>query len=110
MIPPAGFPTMGALPLIKPGGREANKSGALRARPSCFLCILSDNTVMSQSTKQLEARLQRVERELARLKTAVKRESGKPWYREIVGSFAGDEAFAEITRLGRLIRQGKIKG
>ncbi len=34
----------------------------------------------------------------------------KPWHREIVGVFAGDKAFAEISRLGRLIRQGKIKG
>ena len=63
---------------------------------------------MPQTTRQLEARLERVEKELAELKAAV---AGKqPWYREIVGVFAGDEAFAEITRLGRLIRQGKIKG
>jgi hypothetical protein len=34
----------------------------------------------------------------------------KHWYREVVGVFAGDEAFGEITRLGRLIRKGKLKG
>jgi hypothetical protein len=65
---------------------------------------------MANTARQLEARLQRVEKELAELKAAVGRKSGKPWYREIVGIFAGDEAFAEISRLGRLIRQGKIKG
>ncbi len=65
---------------------------------------------MPRTTRQLEARLERVEKELAELKAAVAGKQGKPWYREIVGAFAGDEAFAEITRLGRLIRQGKIKG
>jgi hypothetical protein len=47
--------------------------------------------------------------ELAELKASVAGKGSKPWYREIVGVFAGDKAFAEITRLGRLIRQGKIK-
>jgi hypothetical protein len=65
---------------------------------------------MPPSTRQLEERLQRVEKELAELKAAVAGKPGKPWYREIVGVFAGDKAFAEIVRLGRLIRQGKIKG
>jgi hypothetical protein len=58
----------------------------------------------------LESRLERVEKDLAELKAVVAGKHGKPWYREIVGVFAGDDAFAEITRLGRLIRQGKIKG
>jgi hypothetical protein len=31
----------------------------------------------------------------------------EPWYRQIVGSYADDKAFAEIIRLGRLIRAGK---
>jgi hypothetical protein len=65
---------------------------------------------MPQSTRQLEVRLQRVEKELAELKAVVAGKQGKPWYREIVGVFAGDKAFAEIIRLGRLIRQEKIKG
>ena len=65
---------------------------------------------MSRTTAELEARLQRVEKEVAELKAIVTGKEGKPWYREIVGVFAGDEAFAEITRLGRLIRRGKIKG
>jgi hypothetical protein len=63
-----------------------------------------------RTTRDLEARLQRVETELAELKAAIAGKQGKPWYREIVGTFAGDEAFAEIARLGGLIRQGKIKG
>jgi len=65
---------------------------------------------MPQNMRQLEARLERVEKELAELKAAVNGKQGQPWYREIVGVFAGDKAFAEITRLGRLIRQEKIKG
>jgi hypothetical protein len=65
---------------------------------------------MAQTARQLEARLERVERELAELKAAFAGKQTKPWYREIVGVFAGDKDFAEITRLGRLIRQGKLKG
>ncbi len=71
---------------------------------------MTDNNTMPQTTRQLEARLERVEKELAELKAAIAGQQGKPWYREIVGAFAGDEAFAEIIRLGRQIRQGKIKG
>lgn len=65
---------------------------------------------MPQTPRQLEARLERVEKELAQLKAVLAGKRPKPWYREIVGSFAGDKAFAEIIRLGRLIRQGKLKG
>lgn len=64
---------------------------------------------MAQKTSPLEARLARVERELAELRTALADRQNKPWYRQIVGDFAGDEAFAEIVRLGRLIRRGKRK-
>ncbi len=62
---------------------------------------------MSTTTKQLERRLARVEKELAELRATLAAKSAEPWYREIVGSFAGDKAFAEILRLGRLIRAGK---
>ena len=44
------------------------------------------------------------------MKATVAGKVGQPWYREIVGACAGDEAFAEIIRLGRLLRQGKLKG
>jgi hypothetical protein len=65
---------------------------------------------MSPTTRQLEARLARVEKELAELKAALGSRTGEPWYRQIVGAFAGDPAYAEITRLGRLIRRGRLKG
>jgi hypothetical protein len=62
---------------------------------------------MSATPEQLEKRLARVEKELAALRKALAAKPAEPWYRQIVGSFAGDEAFAEIIRLGRLIRTGK---
>ncbi|HEV3006921.1 MAG TPA: hypothetical protein VGX78_20790 [Pirellulales bacterium] len=65
---------------------------------------------MARANRQLEARIERVEKELAELKSTLAGREAKPWYRQIVGVFAGDEAFGEITRLGRLIRKGKLKG
>jgi hypothetical protein len=64
---------------------------------------------MSQTVKQIEVRLERVEKDLAELKAAVAGKPAQPWYRQIVGDFAGDEAHAEIVRLGRLIRRGKLR-
>ena len=64
---------------------------------------------MPRSGDALEARLQRVEHELAELRAALAHQPAKRWYREIVGCYAGDKALAEIVRLGRLIRQGKLK-
>jgi hypothetical protein len=64
---------------------------------------------MSKTNQQLEARLTRLEKEVAELKVALAKNQGRPWYRQIVGDFAGDKAFAEIIRLGRLIRAGKLK-
>ena len=65
---------------------------------------------MSRTTQQFEARLARIEKELAQLKAALAGTRAEPWYRQIVGDFAGDKAFAEIIRLGRQIRRGKLKG
>lgn len=65
---------------------------------------------MPSSTQQLEARLERVEKELAEVKAALVGTQQKPWYEQIVGDFGNDKAFAEILRLGRLIRRGKLKG
>ncbi len=62
---------------------------------------------MSTNTRQLETRLARVEKELAELKRKLTRNEAAPWYRRIVGDFAGDKVYAEITRLGRQIRRGK---
>ncbi len=64
---------------------------------------------MSKAKDNFEARLRRVEKELAELKRALAGLPRVPWYRQIVGDFAGDRAFADIIRLGRLIRQGKLK-
>jgi hypothetical protein len=64
---------------------------------------------MAKSTEQLEKRLERVEQELAELKTLLTGQQPARWYRQIVGDFAGDEAFEEMARLGRLIRSGKLK-
>lgn len=61
------------------------------------------------TTQQLDARLKRVEQELAELKSVLAGAQAVPWYRQIVGSFAGDRDFVQIVRLGRLIRQGKLK-
>src|SRR6185295_3872749 len=72
--------------------------------PLVLLGTIVHNAVMPQTSRQLEARLESVERELAELKAAGTRKRGKRWYREIVGAFAGDKEIAEITRLGRLIR------
>jgi hypothetical protein len=62
---------------------------------------------MAATTKQLETRLAKVEKELAELRETLAAKAAEPWYRQIVGSFADDKAFAEIIRLGRLIRAGK---
>ena len=62
---------------------------------------------MSKTIEQLEARLSRVEKELAELREALAAKRAHPWYRQIVGDFAGDKVFAEIIRLGRRIRTGK---
>ncbi len=65
---------------------------------------------MSSATKELEARLSRVEKELAELKASLVQKRSERWYRAIVGDFAGDKTHREISRLGRLIRSGKLKG
>ena len=65
---------------------------------------------MSKTIAQLEARLERLEKELAEVKASLTTKPGIPWYRQILGDFAGDEAYAEIIHLGRLIRAGKRKG
>ncbi len=62
------------------------------------------------TNNQLDARLKRVEKELAELKATMVTKQSQPWYREIVGIFEGDKDFAEIARLGRLFRQEKLKG
>ncbi len=65
---------------------------------------------MSKTTEPFETRLARVEKELQELKAALGAKRSEPWYRQITGDFADDPAFAEIVRLGRLIRRGKREG
>jgi hypothetical protein len=67
-------------------------------------------TNMPKTTQQLEARLSRVEKELAEIKAALPKKNGEPWYRQVVGDFAGDKAYLEIMRLSKQIRSGKRKG
>ena len=64
---------------------------------------------MGQSIKDVEQRLRQVEKDLAEIKAALASGSEQPWYRQIVGTFANDPVYAEIVRLGRLIRRGKLK-
>ncbi len=64
---------------------------------------------MPNTIEQIEERLARVELELAELKAGLPRKRAEPWYRQVVGDFAGDEAYLEIIRLGREIRRGKTK-
>jgi hypothetical protein len=49
--------------------------------------------------------LAKVEKELLELKTALVGKRSKPWYRQ----FGGDKAFAEIVRLRRAVRCGKME-
>jgi hypothetical protein len=64
---------------------------------------------MRTTIQDVEQRLRKVEKDLAELKAALDPDQKQPWYRQIAGTFAGDPVFAEIVRLGRLYRQGKLK-
>src|SRR5262249_12331895 len=79
-----------------------------RRRP-CRVARRGDNEGMAKRIKDLEARLSRVERELAEFRAALKIQPAQPWYRQIVGDYARDPVMQEILRLGRCIRSGKKK-
>jgi len=64
---------------------------------------------MRSSIQDVEQRLRKVEKDLAELKAALTADHNQPWYRQIAGTFADDPVYREIVRLGRLIRQGKLK-
>jgi hypothetical protein len=64
---------------------------------------------MRPKIHEVEQRLQQVEKDLAELKAVLVPDANQPWFRQIAGSFANDPVFAEIVRLGRLYRQGKLK-
>jgi hypothetical protein len=60
--------------------------------------------LMSQSTQQLEARLARVEKEVAELKAALGAKRLEPWYRQIVGHFADDRGLAVLFEYLRRVQ------
>lgn len=62
---------------------------------------------MSTPLKKLEERVAQLEREVASLKGAKDGSHSAPWYRQVVGAFANDKAYAEITRLGQKIRKAE---
>jgi len=56
--------------------------------------------------KNLEERIEKVEKEIERLKNKSDSSSGKSdWITKITGSFKSDNEFDEIVRLGREERQ-----
>ena len=62
---------------------------------------------MATETDQLEQRVAEIERELAKLKSAVLQRDDTPWWRKIIGEFEGDEAYSEIVRLGQELRRAE---
>jgi hypothetical protein len=55
---------------------------------------------LEERVAQLEEELRQVKAEMAKGK-----EPEQPWWEKIAGMHEGDEAFAEIVRLGRKIRK-----
>jgi hypothetical protein len=109
----AGSAAQGAFPY--PGGhsiQEATGSGPGAKGTASLLCLAWVRAIMTDMPKiseQLETRLRRIEQELAELKATLQVRRTEPWYRQIVGDYAGDEALQQIVRLGRRIRAGKLK-
>lgn len=58
-------------------------------------------------TETIEARLAKVEREIALLKTTAPRDKAN-WIAEITGSCKDDPDFAEIVRLGKEMRDAEL--
>lgn len=65
---------------------------------------------MAKTSNTLDERLTRVEQELAKVQKSLATQQVQPWYQQIVGDFEGDKDHRQIVRLGRLIRQEKLKG
>lgn len=72
--------------------------------------MLHKEMPMPTPIKQLEERVAQLEREVASIKDSNQNGQVPPWYRQIVGAFANDKAYAEITRLGQQIRKAERKG
>jgi hypothetical protein len=58
-------------------------------------------------SESIEARLAKVERELAILKAKINRDKSN-WLEEIIGSFKDDPDFEEIVRLGKRMRDAEL--
>jgi len=89
--------------------RRAAREGSLVAGGNaCIVVSLRvDGRSKAMAKVTLEQRVSRIEKELSQLKAAVSSEQGAPWWRQIVGDFKGDKAFAEIVQMGRQIRQAQ---
>ena len=64
---------------------------------------------MSTAVKQLEQRVQKLEKDIKAIKSQLTNHTKQPWWQETLGMFKGDKAFAEIVRLGRKIREADRK-
>lgn len=64
---------------------------------------------MASKVGDIEQRLNRLETELAELKSEVRRQQA-PWWKQIAGTFKDDPVYDEICRLGAAIRRADRKG
>ena len=64
---------------------------------------------MTEELRQLTKRVTQLEHDLRQLEAKLNAD-GQPWWKKIIGRHKGDEAFAEIVRLGREIREAERKG
>ncbi|MCA9185428.1 MAG: hypothetical protein R3E01_06915 [Pirellulaceae bacterium] len=63
------------------------------------------------TTKQLQQRIEAIERELAQLKARLdKMDPSKPWWERIAGSFEGDAVYQKAMKLGRKYRKSLRPG
>ena len=56
-------------------------------------------------SKKLELRIEKIEQEIASLKSHLSKNSSKPWWQKISGVFENDPDFDEIISLGQDIRK-----
>ena len=64
---------------------------------------------MPNKVSRIERRLIRLEKELAELKSEIRRQQ-VPWWKQIAGTFKDDPVYDEICRLGAAIRKEDRKG
>lgn len=62
------------------------------------------------SPRTLENRLAALENEVARLRSRVETEAGKPWWERIAGTFANDAVYARAMKLGQQYRRSLKSG